>query len=88
MNDSKKSRPVVQLFQVVFHHGTDRYVVTPLVPEPSGARKAFRLQKETGDGQVYDVHLTDQGPRCNCKGFVRWGHCKHITMLRNARMLD
>jgi hypothetical protein len=82
----KKTRPAVQQFQTFFHYRTDRYLVSPLDPERGDGGKGFRLQKLTGDGEVYDVRLTDQGPRCNCKGFRYRGRCKHVAMLRLARM--
>jgi hypothetical protein len=37
------------------------------------------------DAGVYDVFLPEPNgqhphplPSCDCKGFLRWGHCKHI----------
>jgi hypothetical protein len=35
-----------------------------------------RLKKE--DGSVYDVVLTARERSCDCLGFLRHGHCKHV----------
>lgn len=35
----------------------------------------FSCEKEPG---TYHVHLdAELGDSCDCKGFLRWGHCKH-----------
>ncbi len=36
----------------------------------------FRLKKD--DGSVYDVLLAGRERSCDCMGFLRHGHCKHI----------
>jgi hypothetical protein len=57
-----------------------RYYLTP-VP---GAPGAYRLEKFAVDGGgSYDVDLT--APSCECKGFLRWGHCKHVDSLSALR---
>src|SRR5262249_34496752 len=41
---------------------------------------AFKLtKKDTGDS--YDVNLSPEKPSCECKGFLRWQHCKHVEGL-------
>ena len=30
-------------------------------------------------GEVYDVNLDGPRSSCECKGFLRWGHCKHVS---------
>ncbi len=50
----------------------------------AGAGRGFRLVKaERGDGpgEEYDVHLDGQFSSCECKGFLRWNHCKHVESL-------
>jgi len=37
------------------------------------------------DQKVYHVHLDRQGQTCDCKGFLRWGHCKHASALATLR---
>ena len=59
---------------------------------PSDFGEALRLTKlvptEYGPpelGEVYDVILEDDytsGPTCTCKGFGRWGHCKHADAVK------
>ena len=63
--------------------GSDRYTVCPLAGvHPEVARKAYRVHKLTGSQEVYDVRLTIEGhAECDCPGFTRWGHCKHVRML-------
>ncbi len=64
------------------------YAVTILSVDPSVARKAYRLEKQGGDGAVYDIHLNEHGPHCECLGFLRWNKpCKHIRRLRVAGMI-
>jgi hypothetical protein len=43
--------------------------------------RGFKLEKFQ-DGDVYHVHLDPAlGPSCECKGFLKWGHCKHEAAL-------
>ncbi len=41
--------------------------------------RGFSLTKP--DGTVYHVEATAAGRSCDCKGFTRWGHCKHCEAL-------
>jgi len=62
---------------------------------PSDFGEAFRLMKiiPTNDGpaelgEVYDVLIEDaytSAPSCQCKGFLRWGHCKHADAIKALR---
>ena len=60
---------------------------------PSDFGEAYRLSKivPTGDGpaelgEVYHVLFEDQfNHTCECKGFLRHGHCKHIDSLKALR---
>ncbi len=48
------------------------------------AGRGFHLVKaERGDGsaEAYDVRLDGQFSSCECKGFLRWNHCKHVEGL-------
>ncbi len=94
MSSSTKSRQVVKFFRIEFHitsnGGTDIYGVVPLGGiDPSVARKAYRFHKRTGKERIsYDVSVDPKGHvQCECKGFLRWGHCKHIKTLKAAGML-
>jgi hypothetical protein len=44
---------------------------------------AYRLDKVGvfGDTSSYDVNLCDAGRTCECAGFLRHGHCKHVDGL-------
>ena len=47
-------------------------------------KAAFRLAKaDQGDGspEVYDVLLDGARSSCECKGFLRWHHCKHLESI-------
>jgi len=41
---------------------------------------AFELSKLQGDGETYHVRIGEDAS-CECKGFLRWGHCKHVDSL-------
>jgi hypothetical protein len=88
MSAKKKSNHIVKLFRITFHQGSDEYLVIPLYLDPSVALKAFRLRKLTGNRNSYQVRFTPRRVQCQCKGFLRWGRCKHVRMLRAAGMLD
>ena len=67
----------------------DDYCVRPL-PADFGA--AYEVEKVFNpDGATYHVHISDEGScSCECKGHIRWGHCKHggaILALRQAGKL-
>ena len=32
-------------------------------------------------GNAYAVQVEDDGATCECRGFRRWGHCKHIDVI-------
>ncbi len=87
MTQTARPAAAVKSFTITFHIGPDEYAVVPLHPDPAVARKAYRLRKRTGDEAVYDVALLDHGAQCECLGFLRWGHCKHIRTLQAAGML-
>lgn len=53
-----------------------------LVPLPTDAGRAFKLAKVTvgtdAESEAYDVRCSRfSAPRCECKGFVFKGNCKH-----------
>jgi hypothetical protein len=59
-------------------------VVSLLATHPEVAKKAFRFSKLTGDQAHYDLRLTDHGLECECKGYLRHGHCKHCETIQAA----
>lgn len=71
-------------FRIVFHCGQEAYAVRPL-PVSQGWTCAYRLTK--ADGTSYDVSVDGYGAACECLGFLRWGRCKHVRMLRAAGMV-
>lgn len=52
-------------------------------------RRGFRLSKverstgtdTTPEADAYHVVTSREGVACECKGFLRWGHCKHSSAL-------
>jgi hypothetical protein len=51
---------------------------------PSDFGRAYRLTKP--DGEQYHVLLADDGRHSSeCKGFLRWSHCKHVEGLAALR---
>jgi hypothetical protein len=61
---------------------TTGYVMTRLA---SDFGTAYRLGKASAEGctEEYDVNLDfNHGfHTCECKGFIRWNHCKHVESL-------
>src|SRR5262245_52861189 len=74
---------------------TDRARVVYAVAEfaTDWAGRAFHLAKLTSgtdrEAEAYDVFVCDSGRdhRCDCRGFTRFGHCKHLdaclTLIEN-----
>jgi hypothetical protein len=56
------------------------YLLTPLATDYG---KGYRLEKIglEANGEAYHVNLGADGGTCECKGFLRWGHCKHTEGL-------
>jgi hypothetical protein len=46
---------------------------------PSDFGRAFEMTKVGGD--TYGVNLAGKKSSCECKGFLRWRHCRHIESL-------
>jgi hypothetical protein len=58
----------------------DLYYVRQLEADFGG--RAFSLEKADGT-DTYHVHLAGHGEHasCECLGFLRWHHCKHLESL-------
>src|SRR4051812_13743240 len=52
------------------------YMLTPL---PADFGRGFKVEKIglEGNGEVYHVNLDGDKKTCECKGFLKWGHCRH-----------
>jgi hypothetical protein len=73
---------------IIVRIGNADYLVSRLQPDPDVASKAFRLVKQSGNREVYDVYLDRYGPHCDCLGYLRWSKpCKHIRSLKEAGIL-
>lgn len=62
---------------------TVAYKVTPLKSKLGGA--AFRLEKaQQGQGEPETYTVQVDGPRstCECLGFLKYNHCKHVAGLQ------
>jgi hypothetical protein len=44
---------------------------------PSDFGTAFRLTKILGDHESYAVNIDGDKRTCECKGYLKHGHCKH-----------
>ena len=58
--------------------GTDVYRVEPV---PSDFGHAYAVIRP--DGEVYHVLVDGNRSSCECLGFLRWGHCKHLRGVRS-----
>ena len=71
----------VQVLVLATSKDTTFYMLHTL---PADRVAGFRLSKaDRGDGPEaeYDVRLDGQFSSCECKGFLRWNHCKHVEGL-------
>ena len=61
------------------------YYWTARVPSDFG--EAFRLENRySPEKTIYHVLFqSEQDCSCECRGFLRWGHCKHTDALRAFR---
>jgi hypothetical protein len=74
---------------------TDTYLLRT-VPTDFNGTLAFEVEKLDSDlatVEAYHVLLADSPERhsCECKGFLRWGHCKHtegLDALRRTNRLE
>jgi hypothetical protein len=47
---------------------------------PSDRGQTVRLEKYAADGgETYEKVLDGERSSCACNGFLRWGHCKHVS---------
>src|SRR4051794_36825056 len=72
------------VLSILMDHGNkqelDHYHVERV---PAEFGRAFRLTKfSCCGGEVYDVLLDGDRSSCECKGHLRWGHCKHVDCCR------
>ena len=63
---------------------TTFYTLTDL--DPGFGQAAFRLSKADrgdGPGEQYDVLIDGARSTCECMGFCRHGHCKHVEAVES-----
>ena len=86
---TKSTRQSIAPVALTLTIGTTLYLMSKLFPDPEVATRPVRLEKAGGDGETYDVRQDCNGHcYCECKGFLRWGHCKHIASLMREGLLD
>jgi len=57
------------------------YLLTPLAATVGAGFHLAKADRGDGPGEEYDVLLDGQFSSCECKGFLRWNHCKHVEAL-------
>jgi hypothetical protein len=63
---------------------SDHYIVTPIPADCGTAYKVVKFLEL--DEPSYHVLLADDGRHsCECKGFLRWNRCKHVSGLLALR---
>src|SRR5205823_160442 len=55
----------------------DAYFLSQILCQLGG--RGFELVKH--DGTRYHVRLDGHDSTCECRGFTRWNHCKHVESL-------
>ncbi len=60
---------------------TTFYRVEPLAADFGAGYRLHKADRGYGPGEVYDVLLDGARTSCECKGHLRWGHCKHVEAL-------
>ena len=62
-----------------FKHGSEKYMFKEVGCDIGG--RGFEVSREKG--ATYHVHLGNH-TTCECLGYLRHGHCRHINGLREA----
>jgi hypothetical protein len=67
---------------------TDDYFVLPLPADYGVAFELTKLVPGQGAGTRYHVNLGGEGEpaSCECKGFLKHGHCRHVEGLTALRL--
>jgi hypothetical protein len=60
--------------------GADTYFLS-LIPSDFGRGFAVEKIDVVNGNAVYHVNLDGGRSTCECKGIVRWGHCRHVEAL-------
>jgi hypothetical protein len=60
---------------------TDTHYLTAKLPSDYGLSLALVKVTDGADRPTYHVLLNADAPSCDCKGFERWGRCKHLSAL-------
>jgi hypothetical protein len=66
---------------------TDDYFVLPIPADFGVAFEVTKLVPGKGADTRYAVNLGGEGEpaSCECKGFLKWGHCRHLEGLQALR---
>ena len=56
------------------------YLLTP-IPADFGRGSQVEKIGLDFDGSAYHVNLDGEKKACECKGYLKWGHCKHADGL-------
>lgn len=88
MDEPRNRSKKLKFTRISIQNGTDEYLVMPLDTDTETTTRVFRLRKLSPNGSTYHVRHTEAGTECDCRGFHFRKRCKHIRMLREARMLD
>jgi len=57
------------------------YLLTTLAATVGAGFHLAKADRGDGPGEEYDVLLDGQFSSCECMGFLRHGHCKHVEAL-------
>jgi hypothetical protein len=65
----------------------DDYFVLPIPADFGVAFEVTKLVPGKGADTRYAVNLGGEGEpaTCECKGFLEWGHCRHVSGLQALR---
>lgn len=71
----------VQVLALTTGKDTTFYRLETLLADAGRGFRLVKADRGDGPGEEYDCLLDGEQSVCDCKGFSKWGHCKHVESL-------